>query len=50
MFEKVFEELVESTKLDLLYDVWAEKIILEGLSEFRTPIWFSHNTNHSYHF
>ena len=45
MPEKVLGQLVESTKLDLFYNVWVEKIILEALREFRTAIWFSHISN-----
>ena len=39
-----------SIKFDLFYNVWAQKIILKALGEFRTPIWYTPNSNHSYHF
>ena len=32
--------MVDSTKLELFYDVWVGEIVLEVLGEFRTPIWF----------
>ena len=36
--------------MDLFYNVCVEEIILEALGEFRTPIRFSANSNHTYSF
>ena len=41
---------MESTNIDLFYNVWVVKVILEALGEFVTPIWFSFCSNHTYFF
>ena len=49
-FEKLVEQIVESTKFDLFYDVWVEKTILEALGEFSTRIWISPVSRYTYGF
>ena len=45
--KNLLEQLVDSTKFDLFYDVWVEKNILETLGKLGTQIWFSPNFNHT---
>ena len=42
--------MVDSTKLQLFYDVCVGEIVLEALGKFRTPIWFLAVSSHTYGF
>ena len=41
-FQKFLEQVVESTKFGLFYDIWVEKSILEALGEFSTHFLYIH--------